>query len=935
MVKMLNRNERKILQFFINNDKSAININQLSNLLKISVGSAHKILTDLAKNKTLDSNKFGNATLYKLSANADVVQIRALLSVDGASNKTKIIATVGPASNNSLTIKQLLFAGANVLRINGSHGDLKSHSAIIKTIKSISKTVPIMIDLPGSKIRLGDLKQDVVVKKAEPVIFTDIRYSNKYPNSIGVVCDDVHKIVKKSNQISVDDGNLCFLVEDIREEQICCKCMNSGVIQSRKGFHIPNLIIENPKITDKDMEILVFAMENDLDFIGLSFVNSASYVKQIKDIIGKNNIRIISKIETQGGLNNINDILAESYGLMIDRGDLSGETRPENIPIHQKKIIKQCNVVGKPIIIATQLLDSMITSSFPKKSEISDVANAVLDGASCLMLSAETAFGKYPVEAVTTMSNIIKTIEREIDLTDINPIKINNLTDSVTRAIKSMTDEGDISKVISITSGGYSTRMIARHKLRVPILAVTSDPKVHRQLNIIFGVIPVLLNYRLDNKLSMDQKRASVELCLEKGLISLDDEVLINGSVFPDNRKMTNLIEVHTVREFVNFFKKEDNLIEPHGGVLINRVVTNKEKALEEAKKIPQLEVTQNTLLDMSNIATGIFSPLEGFANKKEFEFIINKKRLLNGLAWTIPIVLQVTKFNGEFKSGERIALVDNKKQIKGILYFEEAFTFDFEDAAKKIYGTSDLNHPGVKKFKDDGNICLAGKIDLIDMPDPIVVGYELLPTETRKLFQERGWKTVVGFQTRNVPHRAHEYLQKAALELVDGLLIHPLIGWKKKGDYKPEAIIKGYNALIENYYPKNRVLLSALTTQMRYAGPREAVFHAIIRKNFGCSHFIIGGDHAGVGDYYGIYDAHKIFDEIGNLGITIIKLMRPYYCKKCGHIVSEKTCPHGDKYKFEVSGTRIREMLNENKLPPKELVREEVARSLGKDDLN
>ena len=219
-------------------------------------------------------------------------------------------------------------------------------------------------------------------------------------------------------------------------------------------------------------------------------------------------------------------------------------------------------------------------------------------------------------------------------------------------------------------------------------------------------------------------------------------------------------------------------------------------------------------------------------------------------------------------------------------------------------------------------------------MPKPIVEGLEFTPQQTREKFEKLGWKTIVGFQTRNVPHRAHEFLQKAALELTDGILLHPLIGWKKKGDYKPESIMKGYSTLIKHYYPENRAFLSALTTQMRYAGPREAVFHAIIRKNHGCTHFIVGRDHAGVGGYYKTYEAQEIFDDIPDLGIEIIKMKGPYFCKHCDHIATEKTCPHGEGMKIEISGTLIRQMLSEGKIPPKELMREEVAKQLTGEDV-
>ena len=377
-------------------------------------------------------------------------------------------------------------------------------------------------------------------------------------------------------------------------------------------------------------------------------------------------------------------------------------------------------------------------------------------------------------------------------------------------------------------------------------------------------------------------------------------------------------------------------MINPHGGKLVDRMLkgAEREKALAEAKELPKLTVARDTILDVGNIATGVFSPLQGFVLQNDFHSIINKNNLEDGTPWTIPIAFPVTDTSG-IKEGDDVALFDEKDKPIAILHLEETYKYNFTEAAKSIFGTTDLAHPGVKKMHDMGNTLLGGEVDMINPPEPIVGGYELTPSETRLIFDKFGWKKVAGFQTRNVPHRAHEYLQKAALELCDGILLHPLIGWKKKGDYKPETIIQGYETLIKHYYPDKRAVLAALTTQMRYAGPKEAVFHAIIRKNFGCTHFIVGRDHAGVGGYYDKYAAQNIFDSIEDLGIEILKLSGPYYCKHCGHITTEKTCPHPDNEQIQISGTVIRKMLSEGKNPPVEFMRPEVADILSKEDLN
>ena len=372
---------------------------------------------------------------------------------------------------------------------------------------------------------------------------------------------------------------------------------------------------------------------------------------------------------------------------------------------------------------------------------------------------------------------------------------------------------------------------------------------------------------------------------------------------------------------------------QPHGGKLINRVLKDKEReeAIEKAKDMPKLTVHRDTILDIVNIATGVFSPLQGFVLQTDFLSILHEMKLENGTPWSIPVAFPL-KESPTCKEGDSVALHDEENKLIAILHLEQIYSVNLDEATKAIFGTNDKNHPGVNKMYEMGNIMLGGEIDLIEMPSPVVKNHELTPEETRKQFKELGWKKIVGFQTRNVPHRAHEFLQKAALEVTDGILLHPLIGWKKKGDYSPEAVMQGYETLIHHYYPKKRAVLAALTTQMRYAGPREAIFHAIIRKNHGCTHFIVGRDHAGVGDYYKTYEAQEIFNQLEDLGIEILKMHGPYFCKHCDHLTTEKTCPHPEDQKIQISGTLIREMLVNGKIPPKEYMREEVAKQLSKE---
>ena len=366
----------------------------------------------------------------------------------------------------------------------------------------------------------------------------------------------------------------------------------------------------------------------------------------------------------------------------------------------------------------------------------------------------------------------------------------------------------------------------------------------------------------------------------------------------------------------------------PHGGRLVDRVVTGKrrEHLLEEAKELPRIEVDESLAADIANIAHGVYSPLEGFLTQEDYLSVLYNMRLQNDVPWTIPIVLDVDP--GEIagvKEGDDIALVYQGKPI-AIMRVEEVYGWDKKEYCEKVYKTVDLSHPGVRKTFARKELLVGGPVDLLEeLPEPFE-SIRLWPKETRVLFRMKGWKTIAGFQTRNVPHLGHEYVQKAALTFVDGLFINPLVGWKKPGDYKDEVIVEAYRVLIENYFPKNSIVFSVLRMEMGYAGPREAIHHAIVRKNFGCTHFIVGRDHAGVGNYYGPYEAWNLFHEFPDLGITPLFIREAFYCRKCGGIVNEKVCPHGHEYRVKISGTRLREMIKRKEKPPEYMMRPEVA---------
>lgn len=371
-------------------------------------------------------------------------------------------------------------------------------------------------------------------------------------------------------------------------------------------------------------------------------------------------------------------------------------------------------------------------------------------------------------------------------------------------------------------------------------------------------------------------------------------------------------------------------MIPPHGGQLVNRLADQARKAeiLARADELVSVVIDHDLVSDLENIATGVYSPLTGFMNQADFRSVLNQMRLSSDLPWTIPIVIDVDReLAARLKPGQEVILKTEEMKPVGLLKVEDKYDYDREEFSRLVYGTTDPRHPGVGRVLAMKDILLGGPVELLELEATPYDRYRLSPKETRILFKEKGWKTVVGFQTRNTPHLGHEYVQKAALTFTDGLFINPVIGRKKKGDFRDEVILASYEELIKHYYLKERAVMAILKMEMRYAGPREAIHHAIIRKNFGCTHIIIGRDHAGVGNYYHPYAAQEIFGDFPDLGIVPLFFKSFFFCRKCGSIENEKTCPHDSSSHVQFSGTRIRDLLVKGEVPPPELMRPEVAR--------
>ena len=376
-------------------------------------------------------------------------------------------------------------------------------------------------------------------------------------------------------------------------------------------------------------------------------------------------------------------------------------------------------------------------------------------------------------------------------------------------------------------------------------------------------------------------------------------------------------------------------MIDPHGGKLVNLYVNEaeQEQYREEVAQLPQVILDDKNISDLEMIASGAMSPLTGFMTQQDYRSVVDTMHLKSGIVWSLPITLAVKKdIIGKIEKSDEVCLLDHNQNLLAILKLEEIYQYDKKIEAEKVFRTDDADHPGVNYVYQQGEYYIGGPIKMLRRPaHDNFVKYRLEPAETRQVFQDKGWETVVAFQTRNPIHRAHEYLQKCALEMVDGLLIHPLVGRTKSDDISAEVRMQSYEILLDKYYPKNRVMLTVFPAAMRYGGPREAIFHAMVRKNYGCTHIIIGRDHAGVGSYYGSYDAQHIFKEFSKdeLNITPLYFEHAFYCKDCGNMASSKTCPHGSDSHVFLSGTKVREMLSHGKLPPKEFTRPEVAQLL------
>jgi ATP sulfurylase len=589
--------------------------------------------------------------------------------------------------------------------------------------------------------------------------------------------------------VSIDFNSVLVQVTAREEDCVVMRVLQGGLVGQNKAVTVER-DIPMPPLTEKDVAAVKLGREMGLSHFALSFASRGEDVRELRHLVGEKAF-VISKIESRSGLENLEEIASGSDALLIDRGDLSRQVPIEMLPQTQKSIIQRAKKVACRVYVATNLLESMVSSPTPTRAEVNDIFNTLSDGADGLVLAAETAIGKYPIQCASMVSKMIRVFQQESH----------------------------------------------------------------------------------------------------------------DGSQFyqPDSVSL---------------------LIEPHGGRLVRREATPAD--LNDIDQLPTLAVPERELMDCEQFSYGTYSPLTGFMTRETLDSVLDTNRLPNGQVWTLPILLQVESKNAvEFTPGDRIALTDSQGIIHALLDVSDIFRYDLDSLATRMFGTKDRKHPGVDRLMKRDNCFLGGDVTLVRPLESPIRHYLLTPAQTRFIFTRLGWSQVVGFHSRNPAHRGHEFIQLQALEQTgaDGIYINPITGPKKPGDFLAEPIMLSYQTLLEfGYYPKGKVVLGSFFTYSRYAGPREAVFTALCRKNMGCSHFIIGRDHTGVGNFYPREANRKLFDSLGEIGI------KPVFFETVGYN------SEADRYEVDqgqplkmISGTRVRETLRANKNLPDWFMRDLV----------
>ncbi len=706
----------------------------------------------------------------------------------------KILCTLGPKSLNKQVIERLTDRGVDFFRINMSHTSPEALENAIETIRKYTDT-PICIDSEGAQVRTGKLAERLELKDRQWVTLCP----GRAPTDQGVLPlwpECAFDQMQPGHLIAVDFDSVLLMVREVREDGLVdAIVINGGLVGTNKACTV-NPPPKLPALSTKDVKATEIALRHGISDFALSFANSAEDVLELRELVG-NESTIISKIESVAGVRDLDGVLRESDAILIDRGDLSREVALENIPFVQKAIIRKANAANRPVYVATNLLESMMTSRKPTRAELNDVMNTLLDGANGLVLAAETAIGNHPVVAVDMLATLVERFEKSLD--------------------------------------GYNIEELLQNTS--PLL-----PKMHGHAE------------EIGQQLKSSYNFSSI------------------------------------------------------------------------AENLPALEIRVEDALDVENLVNLVFSPLTGFMDQPTLESVLDTNRLPSGDIWTMPIILQFKPEEVQkIQLGMSIRLICAGKDI-GVLHVHDKYQVDLESVAQRWFSTTETEHPGVQRLMERGNVFLGGPVEQVSPLESEWSHYNLTPAKTRMIFGMKGWSKIVAFHTRNVPHKGHEHVINQAIERAnaDGIFIHPVIGPKKPGDFVPEVILGVYDRLIEESLPG--ALLGAFMTYPRYAGPREAVFTALCRKNFGCTHFIVGRDHAGVGNYYAGQTAQGLVESLGDIGIEMIYFDKVSFCKESESYVEHTN--DSDSYQ-SISGTFVRDSLRDKTSIPAWCMRESTAQWL------
>ena len=710
----------------------------------------------------------------------------------------QVIVTLGPTSLNEEVLTKLGRRPIAYVRINLSHTPLASLEETIRLIRRYC-SVPLMLDTEGSQVRTGVLGSPLVLRPNQSVLVTT--QGAQLPEAIVLRPDDVLGQLHVGDIVTIDFDSVVLRVDDVSDAhagRLACTVMSGGTVQSNKAVTVVDQAFSLPPLSEKDKAAVAVALDTGISDFCLSFTDAGEDVLALRSL--HPTAYIVAKIETRRGIHNLDSIMRQADALLIDRGDLSREVPVERLPFAQKHVIARGRAAGRPVFVATNFLDTMMEKRSASRAETNDIVNTLLDGATGLVLAAETAIGKHPIETVSF-------------------------------------------------------------------------------------------------------------------LLAMCDEVSRASGALSNSELVTDVLAEVQTANYVTSPALGCGLISPHGGVLVDQ---RWEGDLPDG--LPELELTEEEAMDAEQLALGAYSPVRGFMGREELEAVLSEMRLPDGTVWPVPILLRA---HGRPVPSGMVRLTFRGTPF-AVMEVVETYSVDWRDAAGRFFGTTSDEHPGVRAFLAAGGTAVAGRVWITQRLDRAGKRYELAPAQTRRLMEARGWTLVVAFHTRNAPHKAHEFVMEEAVRRThaDGILIHPAVGKKKSGDFTTRAITEGFEALMDSSTTLGRAMFATFPTYSRYAGPREALFTALCRQNYGCTHFIVGRDHTGVSNFYNATAAQDIFSEFSDIAIEPVFFAEVRFSRL------------GSTYAFDISqedaltisGTEARATLLSGSRPPDWYQRRAVA---------